>query len=94
MPQLIPTRSDSPGSATNREAWQRLAHFDLPFKTAFGAKEPTLRFVDVDQHFQRHVNGAAGQHHERIPSAGHYLQEDAGEHVAATLNDFIAANPR
>lgn len=94
MPQLIPTRTDSPGSATNREAWQRLAHFDRPFKTAFGAKEPTLRFVDVDQHFQRHVKGAAGQHHERIPSAGHYLQEDAGEHVAATLNDFIAANPR
>ena len=94
MPQLIPTRLDSPGSATNREVWARLAEFDRPFMTAFGADEPTLRFVAVDEHFQRHVKGAAGQRHERIPSAGHYLQEDAGEHVAATLNDFIAANPR
>ncbi len=94
MPQLIPTRPDSPDSVTNREAWRRLADFDRPFRTGFGAQEPTLRFVAVDEHFQRHVKGATGQRHERFPSAGHYLQEDAGERVAASLNEFIATNPR
>lgn len=94
MPQLIPTHADSADSATNRAAWERLADFDKPFRTAFGEKETTLRLRPVDEHFQRHVKGAASQRHVRIVGAGHYLQEDAGARVAAELNAFIAETPR
>lgn len=94
MPQLIPLNPNTPDSQKNREAWQRLARFDKPFRTAFSDKEPTMTMLPVDTFFQRHVKGAAGQRHVIIRDAHHFLQEDKGEIVAKELDAFIAENPR
>ena len=93
MPQLIPTRPDSPGTAENRAAWALLGSFGKPFRTAFSEKDATLRLMPVDERIQRHVPGAAGQSHPRVPGAGHFPQEDAPDAVASGLLDFIASNP-
>ena len=86
-------RPETPASRRNRAAWQRLATFDKPFRTAFSDQGIAMRILPVDTFFQRHVPGAQGQRHVVIPNAGHFLQEDQGERVAQEINAFIAENP-
>ena len=42
---------------------------------------------------QRALPGAAGREHPVIGDAGHFLQEDAGEELAARIVEFVAATP-
>jgi len=42
-----------------------------------------------DSVFQAVVPGAKGQPHTTIIGAGHFLQEDKGEELAAVIVDFI-----
>ncbi|MEX1279772.1 MAG: haloalkane dehalogenase [Acidimicrobiia bacterium] len=93
MPQLIPLDGDSPDARTNREAWARLGEFDKPFRTAFSDRDHAARMLPVDEYFQAHVPGAAGQRHVTIHDAGHFLQEDQGPTVAAEILAFMAENP-
>jgi haloalkane dehalogenase len=88
FPMLVPTRPDDPASEPNRRAWQALERFDKPFLTAFGDSDPITRGVDAM--FQARIPGARGQAHVTIARAGHFLQEDAGEELAAVVNGFIA----
>lgn len=90
MPQRIPLDPRSADSQRNQEAWRRLADFDKPFRTAFSDKDDAVRMVPVDRYFQQHVKGAQNQRHVTIQNAGHFLQEDQGERVAAELLAFIA----
>ncbi len=94
MPGLIPTDRESEASRRNREAWQSLARFDKPFRTAFSDKDVAVNLLPVARTMQDHVPGATGQRHVTIPNAGHFLQEDRGELVARELNSFIDENPR
>jgi haloalkane dehalogenase len=60
-----------------------------PFLTTFSDGDSItwggeLRFIE-------HVPGAAGQPHVIIENAGHFLQEDKGEEIAALMLDFLAA---
>jgi haloalkane dehalogenase len=83
FPPLIPLRPDMPGIAENRRVWQFLDTFERPFVTAFSDSDPTTApWAEV---FRRRVPGAAGQVHPVIVGAGHFLQEDAGEALAAVL---------
>jgi len=43
--------------------------------------------------FKREIPGAAGLDHPVLLSAGHFLQEDAGDRLAAEIVAFIAAHP-
>jgi haloalkane dehalogenase len=87
FPGLIPIRADMPGIAENRKAWAVLEKFEKPFMTAFSDADPTTApWAEV---FRRRVPGAAGQPHTTIRDAGHFLQEEQGEALAAVLVQLL-----
>ena len=88
FPALVPTRPDDPASAANRRAWEVLRRWEKPFLTAFSDSDPITR--GGDRAFQALVPGTKGQPHTTIVGAGHFLQEDKGEELAAVVVDFIA----
>jgi len=89
FPSLVPTTPDDPAAAANTAAWETLAAFDRPFLTAFSDGDPITRGGHAI--FQRTVPGARHQPHVTIEGAGHFLQEDAGPRLAATVADFVAS---
>jgi haloalkane dehalogenase len=89
FPALVPTRPDDPASGANRKAWEVLRRWEKPFLTAFSDSDPITR--GGDRAFQRLVPGTKGQPHTTITGAGHFLQEDKGEELAAVVVGFIAA---
>jgi len=92
FPALIPIRADLPGIAENRNAWAVLERFEQPFMTAFSDADPTTApWAEV---FQRRVPGAAGQPHTTIRDAGHFLQEEQGEALAAVLVELLRRTER
>lgn len=91
FPQLVPISPDDPGAVDNRVAWSRLQSFDSPFLTLFGDSDPVTR--GWDRKFQDHIQGARNQPHRIINGAGHFIQEDAGEELAAALIAF-SQSPR
>jgi haloalkane dehalogenase len=88
FPALVPTSPDDPASEANRRAWEVLRRWEKPFLTAFSDGDPITR--GGDRIFQSQVPGARGQPHTTITGAGHFLQEDKGEELAAVVVDFIA----
>lgn len=91
FPALVPFDENDPGAIDNRKAWKVLEQFDKPFLTAFSDSDPMT--IGSEKGFQRRVPGAKNQQHLTIKNAGHFLQEEQGEALAAAVNDFIAANP-
>jgi haloalkane dehalogenase len=90
MPDLVPTRPDDPASDANRAAWSKLTELDIPFLCAFGDSDPiTGGMAPI---LRRSMKGAAGREHPTIGNAGHFLQEDAGEELAAVVAAFVLAN--
>lgn len=88
FPKLVPITPDDPASEANRKAWEVLRKFEKPFITAFSDGDPITR--GADQVLQKLIPGAKGQNHTTIKGAGHFLQEDKGEELAAVVVDFIA----
>ena len=88
FPLLVPTSPDDPASAANRKAWEVLSCWEKPFLTAFSDEDPVTR--GYDRIFQDVIPGAKGQPHVTIQGAGHFLQEDKGEELAAVVVRFIA----
>jgi haloalkane dehalogenase len=88
FPLLVPTRPDDPASAANRAAWEVLSRWTKPVLTAFSDQDPITR--GADRFLQSQIPGAAGQAHTTIAGAGHFLQEDKGEDLAAVVAAFIA----
>jgi haloalkane dehalogenase len=87
MPALVPTSPDDPATSANRAAWEKLGQWDKPFLVSFsdgdpitGAMAPVLRKV---------IPGAADRDHPVIAGAGHFLQEDAGDHLGEVIADFV-----
>jgi len=92
FPTLVPITPDDPASEANRKAWEVLKTWDKPFLTAFSDGDPVTR--GGDRVLQKLIPGAQDQPHTTIEGAGHFLQEDKGEEVAAVIVDFIAStNP-
>ncbi len=89
FPILVPVTPDDPAAGPNREAWEELRRWTRPFLCAFSDQDPITR--GADRVFRRLVPGAEGQPHTVIENAGHFLQEDQGERLAAVLVDFMAA---
>jgi haloalkane dehalogenase len=87
FPALIPIRPDMPGIAENRQAWAVLDRFDKPFLTAFSDGDPFTKPWEAV--FRHRVPGARGQPHAEIRGASHFLQEDQGEALAATVLDLL-----
>ncbi|HUA93993.1 MAG TPA: haloalkane dehalogenase [Acidimicrobiales bacterium] len=91
FPLLVPVSPDDPAAEANRQAWTVLRAFDRPFLCAFSDGDPITR--GAERQFVEEVPGAAGQPHITIEEAGHFLQEDKGEELAAVVVDFIAHTP-
>lgn len=60
--------------------------------TAFSDGDPVT--AGLEKRFQDEVPGAKGRKHVTIRGAGHFLQEDKGEELAAAVLGFIADTPR
>jgi haloalkane dehalogenase len=88
FPTLVPITPDNPASAANRKAWEVLRNWRKPFLTAFSDSDPVTR--GGDRAFQKLVPGTQNQPHTTIVGAGHFLQEDKGEELAALVVEFIA----
>jgi haloalkane dehalogenase len=88
FPMLVPITPDNPASAANRKAWEVLRNWHKPFLTAFSDSDPVTR--GGDRAFQKLVPGTQNQPHTTIVGAGHFLQEDKGEELAAVVVDFIS----
>ncbi len=83
FPRLVPTHESDPAVPANRAAWDRLGQWRKPFLTLFASGDPITR--GADRLLQAHVPGAAGQPHEIIRGAGHFIQEDQGELLAQRI---------
>ncbi|NQV87666.1 MAG: haloalkane dehalogenase [Woeseiaceae bacterium] len=90
FPTLVPSTPDDPASAANRAAWEIFKRWEKPFLTSFSNRDPITR--GHEKIWQSAVPGAALQEHVKIKNAGHFLQEDKGPELAATLIRFIEAN--
>jgi haloalkane dehalogenase len=91
FPVLIAVQPDNPGTPLNREAWDRLASFDKPFLTLFGALDPVATGWDRRAH--AHIPGTKGQPHAVIPDANHFIQEDVPAILVAHIKNFLTASP-
>jgi haloalkane dehalogenase len=85
MPNLVPTEPDDPAAGANRRAWQRLSTWDKPFLVAFSDSDPiTSGMAPI---LRRTVPGARSV---TITGAGHFVQEDAPDQLAAAIAEFVA----
>jgi haloalkane dehalogenase len=91
FPTLVPTTPDDPAAADNRRAWEVLSRWEKPFLTAFGDSDAITR--GADRVLQKLIPGARGRAHVTIAGGGHFIQEDRGEELAATVVDFMAETP-
>ena len=80
---LIPVEAGMAGIDENRRAWDVLEKFEGPFVTAFSDSDPSTKAWEPV--FQERVPGARGQAHCEIAAAGHFVQEEKGEYLAAVL---------
>lgn len=83
FPSLVPTRPDDPAAQANRAAWTTLTTWEKPFLCLFSDSDPIT--AGTDRVFHKLVPGTAGQPHQTIEAAGHFLQEDAGSQLGEIL---------
>ncbi len=88
FPSLVPASPDDPAAEDQRIAWTSLAGFDKPFVTAFSDSDPIT--AGADAAFRKLVPGTEGMPHRTIEGAGHFIQEDAPDEVAAAILDTIS----
>jgi haloalkane dehalogenase len=88
FPALIPVTPSDPGAAINRDTWTALADFDRPFLTLFSDSDPGTRGWEAI--FRERVPGAKDQPHQLLERAGHFWQEECGEHAAKIIVDWIS----
>lgn len=88
FPKLVPTTPNDPASDANRAAWKVFENWEKPFLTTFSNRDPITR--PMVKPFQERVPGARNQDHVTLRDAGHFLQEDKGEELAAVLIGFIS----
>lgn len=90
-PRVFPSLvNEVPG--TTEQAWEGLRAFERPFLTIWASNDPgNLGSCEAQQIFIDEIPGAAGQPHDRLPEASHFLQDDQGEEIARRLVDFFAS---
>ena len=75
------------------EAWESLTTFDKPFLTLWASNDPGhLGSCETQQRLIDNVPGAAGQPHDRLPEASHFLQDDQGAEIATRLVDWYRSD--
>ena len=88
FPSLVPTAPDDPTASANRAAWEIFDRWEKPFLCCFSDRDPVTR--GGDGAFLSRVPGTAGQPHETIENAHHFVQEDSPNDVARIILHAIA----
>ena len=88
FPSLVPTAPDDPTASANRAAWEIFDRWEKPFLCCFSDRDPVTR--GGDGAFLSRVPGTAGQPHETIENAHHFVQEDSPNDVARIVLQAIA----
>ncbi len=83
FPMLVPITPDNPASEANRQAWGVLQQWSGKVLTLFSDKDAVT--AGGEKPFQKLMPGAKDQPHATIEGAGHFLQEDKGEEIAAKM---------
>ncbi|MEV0617129.1 haloalkane dehalogenase [Nonomuraea sp. NPDC050404] len=89
FPLLIPISPHDEYTPALRAAWEVLETLDLPFLCAFSDQDHVSRGDHAA--LSGRIPGARRLSHPTIHGAGHFLQEDAGQALAAVVDDFIRA---
>jgi len=87
FPLLVPTEEGAPGAAAMGEVAEALRHWEKPALVAFSDGDPVFPYPQAGAAFVDMIPGAGEQ--VRIEGASHFLQEDRGEHIAATILDWL-----
>jgi haloalkane dehalogenase len=87
FPAMIPTSAEDPGAREMMDALKALARWDKPALVMFSDQDPIFP-VTAGQRFQQLIPGAR---FKVIEGAGHFLQEEKGETIAAEMLSFMEA---
>ncbi len=88
FPSLVNTLGHAP---TNEAARAALDAFDRPVLGMFGLLDIMFGDQATRDATRVQITGAAGQPHKDYPTAGHFIQEDAGAELAADIVEWIRA---
>jgi haloalkane dehalogenase len=88
FPLLIPLNLDDPGAADMRRTREALSQWDKPALVMFSDSDPVTG--GADRFFRKLIPTAKDQPVITIQGAGHFLQEEKGEEIAAHILDFLA----
>ena len=88
-PRTFPSLVNQLGGL-NEEAWEGLMSFERPFLTLWASNDPgNLGQCATQQQLIDSIPGAAGQPHDRLAQASHFLQDDRGLEIARRLAEFF-----
>ncbi|MDW3214762.1 MAG: haloalkane dehalogenase [Ilumatobacteraceae bacterium] len=89
-PRSFPSLANQLGGNT-AEGWAGLTTYENPFLTLWASNDPgQLGSCEAQQRLIDNVPGAAGQPHDRLAEASHFLQDDQGTELATRLVDWYA----
>jgi haloalkane dehalogenase len=88
FPEHVPTEPEHPNTAPLMAIREALRSWHKPALVLFGDSDPIFR-PEVADAISRLIPGALPA--ETVENAGHFVQEDAGEEVAARIVDFLSS---
>jgi haloalkane dehalogenase len=86
FPEQVPTEPEHPNTAPLMAIREALASWEKPVLVLFGDSDPIFR-PEVAEAIAERIPGALPS--ELVENAGHFVQEDAGEEVAARIVEFL-----
>ena len=86
FPEQVPTEPEHPNTAPLMAIREALASWEKPVLVLFGDSDPIFR-PEVAEAIAERIPGALPA--ELVENAGHFVQEDAGEEVAARIVEFL-----
>jgi haloalkane dehalogenase len=85
FPRLVPNRPDHPGAYDNRMAVEILKTLDMPVYLIFGENDAVTGPMEaVLKTIFKNIRDIL-----RVPEAGHFIQEDAGERVGEKIKNWM-----
>jgi haloalkane dehalogenase len=87
FPELVPTEADHPSAPKMLEVRAGLERWEKPALVLFSDSDPIFATVAAE-HMASRIPGAGPV--EIVAGAGHFLQEEKGEEIAARIVRFLA----